>query len=249
MKKPTVFWVPRVATPLQAGQTQAQEAEAAFVSIRQYLLACRADPGYGVLFSGVDYLEPYLHCFPEERVWIAELVQARRCGTVGSYARPRLERLGGEALIRNIQEGLSFFQTLTGDLSPFFLLEQAAGYPAQLPQLFFQFGILASVIPSLSSPEEEQPGAPLFLWTAPSGAWIYGRRTDSAPLTRLNGRGGISEMLLHCMESAAPLSVDLIVDSRPLPQMKIVGSCEPLAEGEPAAVVSGQGANIYFSCI
>ncbi|MDX9755141.1 MAG: hypothetical protein RBU29_14345 [bacterium] len=56
-------------------------------------------------------------------------------------------------------------------------------------------------------------------------------------------------MLLHCMESAAPLSVDLIVDSRPLPQMKIVGSCEPLAEGEPAAVVSGQGANIYFSCI
>ena len=149
--------------------------------MRQYLLACQADPYYGVYLSEIDYLKPYLDLYPEERAWIIKLIKQERCATGGAYNQPNETSIGGEALIRNILIGRVYHQTILDDESLVFMNWDAFGHAPQTPQILEQCGIQAAVITRTNYRDQtvKIPGVPdLFLWQAPDGSSVYARRLD-----------------------------------------------------------------------
>jgi len=179
LKKPTVFCLPGFHLDPVWRRTQAEFIEHSLTLARQYLLACRADPYYGVYLSEIDYLKPYLDLYPEDRAWITQLIQQERCATGGAYNQPNETSIGGEALIRNLLIGRLYHKIFTGDEAYVYMGWDAFGHVPQLPQILEQCGMRAAVFTRTDyrDPTVAVPGMPdLFLWYAPNGSSVYARR-------------------------------------------------------------------------
>ncbi|MFB3785939.1 MAG: hypothetical protein ACE15F_06170 [bacterium] len=235
-------------------RTQAEYIEHSLSLVRQYLLACRADPYYGVFLSEIDYLKPYLDLFPEEKAWITRLVKQERCATGGTYNHPDETLIGGEALIRNFLIGSHFHISATGSRSPVYIAWDVPGHIPQLPQILSQCGFEALVFSRIdpTDPGRKIPGVPdLFLWRAPNGAAVYAQRIPFEQ-NAAEVLGEQARRFLEALQADFPaLNAALFLDSGTMrvPRPTILGRCRDLAKDEPALVVTGDSATKYFSCV
>lgn len=254
LKRSTVFVLPGFHADPVSRRTQAEFIEQSLSLVHQYLLACRADPYFGVYFAEADYLKAYLDLFPEEKAWIHRLVNQERCATSGTYNHPDATLIGGEALIRNLLIGSRYHQAVTGSRSPVYFGWDVPGHIAQLPQILNLCGIEAAVInpTSSSAPSQKIPHVPeLFLWHAPNGSAIF---TQSASFESNAGQeleALARQQWEHSRADFPTLPAALFIDCgtmRP-PRTAILGRCRDLAQADPAVVVTGDAATKYFSCV
>ena len=254
VKKHTAFCLPAFYIDPVGCKTQAEAVEAAFPLLREYLIACRADPFFGVYISDVDVLKPYLDLYPEERAWISRLIQQERCSTGGAYNQPNETTVGGEALIRNILIGQTYHRTILGSETPVFMTWNAYGHIPQLPQILYQCGIVAAIFRHSNIFDEKKPipGLPgLFLWTAPNGSWIYARRMPTEIKVETNLLETASKLILEHQKLYPDVNSELLIDAGTgtRPRTRIVGNCRDLSEGEPSLILTGAAGAKYFSCI
>lgn len=253
-KKPTAFCLPGFHADPVGQRTQAESIEQMISLVRQYLLACRADPYYGVYLSEIDYLKPYLDLFPEERVWITRLIQQERCATGGAYNQPNETTISGESLIRNLLIGRHYHKTLTGYEAPVYMTWDVFGHIPQLPQILAGCGIEAVVFTRTNyrDPSIQVPGIPdLYQWFAPNGSPVYARRI-SYGLPENTSIEEYSRQRMEILSKEFPnLNVELVIDAADMktPRTAIVGCCRELSEEDPALIVTGAAAAKYFSCV
>ncbi len=253
-KKPTVFCLPGFHADPIGQRTQVESIEDMLSLVRQYLLACRADPYYGVYLSENDYLKPYLDLFPEERAWISRLIQQERCAMGGAYNQPNETTISGESLIRNLVIGSQYQKSLTGYESPVYMAWDVFGHIPQLPQILSGCGFEAVVFThsNYRDPSIAVPGIPdLFFWYSPNGSAVYARRIEFY----LPENNSLPEFARQKLERAQKemthLNVELIIDAadRKVPRTSVLGLCRELAESEPSLIVTGAAAAKYFSCV
>lgn len=253
-KKPTVYCLPGFHADPIGHCTQAESVEQMISLTRQYLLAGRADPYYGVYLSEIDYLKPYLDLFPEERAWIIRLIQQERCATGGAYNQPNETSISGESLIRNLLIGQRYHKTLTSYEAPVYMAWDAFGHTPQLPQILAGCGMEAVVFArsNYRDPSKPIPGLPsLYQWFAPNGSSVYARRIGYS----LPDGAALDEYARQRMEilhkDFPNLNVELVLDAAEMktPRTSILGRCRELSEGDPALIVTGAAADKYFSCI
>ncbi|MBN2328479.1 MAG: hypothetical protein JXR73_15150 [Candidatus Omnitrophica bacterium] len=253
-KKPTTFCLPGFHADPVWQRTQAEYIEQMISLVRQYLLACRADPFYGVYLSEIDYLKPYLDLYPEERAWIARLIQQERCASGGSYNQPNETTIAGEALIRNILIGRRFHKTMMDYEPPVYMAWDVFGHIPQLPQILQGCGMEAVVFTrsNYRDPSIAIPGIPdLFLWNAPNGSSVYARRIDYYLSQDISLREHARKKWEQCQKEFPNLPVDLIIDAADMtdPRISILDHGRELADQDPALILSGAAAAKYFSCV
>jgi alpha-mannosidase len=254
IKKPTAFCMPGFYADPVGRWTQAESVEANFPLIREYLLACRADPFYGVYFSEIDILKPYLDLYPEERAWIARLIQQERCCTGGAYNQPNETSIGGEALIRNILIGQLYHKTILGSETPVYMSWNAHGHIPQLPQILYQCGMVATIFCHCNFINEKKPipGMPtLFVWTAPNGSWVYAKRMNHEIKEEGNLVEYANHVLINNLELFPDINAVLLLDAgiHEQPRARMIGNCRDLTEEEPSLILTGDAATKYFSYI
>jgi len=207
----------------------------AFELIKQYLEACRTDPGYHIILSEMDYLRPFLAVHSEQRQFILELVAAGRVCTGGSYSQPNEMSIQGEPLIRNLLYGRLFHEGILGAKPTVYLPLDVFGHCIQLPQIASKAGYKAIVW------SKDIVGAlPLCFALAPDGSsllqkhehyWYYPETFEEFLDTVVNG-----------LENQASLGLNhdlrlLGMDMAP-PREWLAGKSEKLARRDPSIVLS-----------
>ncbi len=254
LKKPTIFCLPGFHVDPVWRRTQAEYIEHSLSLMRQYLLACQADPYYGVYLSEIDYLKPYLDLYPEERAWLIKLIKQERCATGGAYNQPNETSIGGEALIRNLLIGRVYHQTILDDESPVFMNWDAFGHAPQTPQILAQCGIQATILTRTNYRDQtiKIPGVPdLFLWQAPDGSSVYVRRLDYS-MPRETPLEVESARRFDTQKYDFPnIIADFTMDAGDMisPRAEILRRCRELADDEPSIVITGAAARKYFAAI
>ena len=112
-------------------------------------------------------LEDHLAVRPADRARIAALVAADRLLIGPWYVLSDLVLVGGEATIRNLQEGLRVSASF-GRAMRVAYVAGPFGHPAQLPQVLRGFGYTAYVFARGVGDEGDELGSE-FRWEAPSG--------------------------------------------------------------------------------
>lgn len=254
VKQPTVFCLPGFHLDTVWKKTQAEYIEQSLSLIRQYLLACRADPYCGVYLSEVDALKPYLDLFPEEHAWVVTLIQQERCSTGGAYNQPNETTIGGEALIRNFLMGKLYHKTLGGMESPVYMGWDAFGHVPQLPQILEKCGMQGVVFTrsNYRDPSVPIPGIPnLFMWLAPNGSRVYAQRIDYMLKPDVTLHTISDEALKANQQTWSNLNTALIVDAgdMQLPRAESIGNARSLSTGTPVIQFSGAAATKFFSSV
>jgi alpha-mannosidase len=206
----------------------------AFELVKQYLEACRKDPGYHIILSEMDYLRPFLAVHSEQRQFVLELVAAGRVCTGGSYSQPNEMSIQGEPLIRNLLYGRLFHEGIAGAKPTVYLPLDVFGHCIQLPQIASTAGYKAVVW------SKDIVGAlPLCFALAPDGTsllqkhehyWYYPETFEEFLDTIVNG-----------LENQASLGLNhdlrlLGMDMAP-PRAWLSGKLEELARRDPSIVV------------
>ncbi len=254
LKKASVFCLPGFHVDPVWRKTQAEYIEQSLSLIHQYLLACRADPYYGVYLSEVDYLKPYLDLYPEERAWLKKLIHQERCATGGAYNQPNETSIGGESLIRNILIGQLYHKTVLESETLVYMSWDCFGHIPQMPQILEQCGIKGAVFTRTNyrDPSIAIPGIPdLFLWIAPNGTSIYARRIDYyLPEEKKPEKEAITQFE-HLRQQIPELNADLLIDAADMrvPRTPMVGKCRELSEGDIPIITTGTAATKFFSCV
>jgi len=117
----------------------------AFDLVQQFLDACRADDGYSIILSEMDYLRPFLAGFGEHRSFFDELVASGRIAAGGSYNQANEMSIQGEPLIRNILYGCLYHDKVLGFQTRVYLPFDVFGHCIQLPQILARSGFQAAV--------------------------------------------------------------------------------------------------------
>ncbi len=254
LKKATIFCLPGFHFDPVWLKTQAELTEHSLSLVRQYLLASRADPYFGVYLSELGYLKPYLDLYPEERAWLKKLIQQERCTSGGAFNQPNETSIGGEALIRNILMGQLYHKTILECDTLIYMGWDAFGHIPQLPQILEQCGMRAAVITRTNyrDPSIPIPGIPdLFLWLAPNGSSIYTKRTDYYLPDDVKFEDEAISRFETQKEKLANINSDLYLDTADMhpPRINIIGRCRELANNELPIVTTGTAATKYFSTI
>ncbi len=112
-------------------------------------------------------IEDHLAVRPADRPRIEALVRAERLFVGPWYVLADLLLVGGEAIVRNLQEGLRVAGSLGRALRVAYVADPF-GHPAQLPQILRGFGYTNYVFARGMGDESEEVGSE-FNWEAPSG--------------------------------------------------------------------------------
>ena len=112
-------------------------------------------------------LEDHLAVRPADRARIAALVAADRLLIGPWYVLADLILVGGEATIRNLQEGLRVSASFGRAMRVAYVADPF-GHPAQMPQILRGFGYTSYVFARGVGDEGEELGSE-FRWEAPSG--------------------------------------------------------------------------------
>jgi hypothetical protein len=203
--------------------------------VRQYLEACRKDPGYHIILSEMDYLRPFLAAHSEQRQFLLGLAAEGRVCTGGSYSQPNEMSIQGEPLIRNLLYGRLFHEGIIGVKPSVYLPFDVFGHCLQLPQIASKAGYQAIVW------SKDIVGAlPLCFALAPDGAsllqkhehyWYHPETFEELLDTVVNG-----------LENQAALGLNhdlrlLGMDMAP-PREWLAGKSGELARRDPAIVLS-----------
>ncbi len=116
-------------------------------------------------------IEDHLSVRPDDRPRIEALVSAGRLFVGPWYVLADLLLVGGEAIVRNLQEGLRVAGSLGRALRVAYVADPF-GHPAQLPQILRGFGYTQYVFARGMGDEAEELGSE-FNWEGPSGDRVH----------------------------------------------------------------------------
>ncbi|MDQ6711358.1 MAG: hypothetical protein M3Z11_12505 [Candidatus Dormibacteraeota bacterium] len=147
-----------------------QTFRAQLVDLWDALLALtETDPDFRFLMDGQTVvIDDYLTIKPESRPRLERAIREGRIEVGPWYTLPDGFLVSGETLVRNLQRGLSIAEASGGSLEAGYLPD-SFGHPAQMPQIYRQFGFDHAVV---------WRGVPLavdrlaFNWGAPDGSEI-----------------------------------------------------------------------------
>ncbi len=133
------------------------------------LVLAETDPDFRFLMDGQTVvIDDYLTIKPGSRPRLERAIREGRIEVGPWYTLPDGFLTSGEALVRNLQRGLSIAEAYGGSLEAGYLPD-SFGHPAQMPQIYRQFGFDHAVV---------WRGVPLavdrlaFNWEAPDGSEI-----------------------------------------------------------------------------
>ena len=144
-ERATIHLVPHFHYHPVGQEDQRTYTRRAFELVQEHLEACRRDPGYHLLLSELDYLQPFLAAHGEHRDFLRELVSDGRIETSGAYSQPNEMCLQGEAIIRNILYGRLYQEGLLGATPTVYLPLDVFGHCLQLPQIAAKSGFEAII--------------------------------------------------------------------------------------------------------
>lgn len=129
------------------------------------------DPEYRFVLDGqAIVLEDYLAIRPERRAELERGVLDGRLAIGPWYVQPDSLLPSGEAHVRNLLHGRCVGRTL-GPVSTVAYLPDSFGHPAQLPQLFADFGLTSFVYWRGNGDEIDALGS-VYRWLAPDGSEV-----------------------------------------------------------------------------
>jgi alpha-mannosidase len=103
--------------------------------VKQNLMICRHDPGFGVFLHELTYLKPYMDTEIDDREYIKQLILEGRIGTGGSHSQPMEVCISGEGLVRNILYGRLYHEKVLGDKPTVYMPWDVFGHVPQLSQI------------------------------------------------------------------------------------------------------------------
>lgn len=116
-------------------------------------------------------LEDYLEVRPEMNARLKALIQSHRISIGPWYVLPDLQCIGQESIVRNLNLGIRVGAKM-GPVTQIGYLPDIFSHPAQLPQIFEQFGFSSAVIwRGISGTSETLKEE--FLWEAPDGTRLF----------------------------------------------------------------------------
>jgi alpha-mannosidase len=138
----------------QAAYTETWGTDRRFRSLRQepglalvkaHLEIARRDADYKFVLAEVDYLKPYWDTFPEDRLYIRQLLKDGRLEFMGgTYNEPNTNLTSAESTIRNAIYGVGYQRdVLGGDPQTAWQLD-AFGHDPQFPGIMADAGINSS---------------------------------------------------------------------------------------------------------
>lgn len=214
--------------------------------VRQNLMICRNDPGYGVFLHELTYLKPYMDTEVEDREYIRQLIREGRIGTGGSHSQPMEVCVGGEGLVRNILYGRLYHEKLLGDKPTTYMPWDVFGHVPQLSQI-----LAKSRFTSCIWSKSIRGFHPLFWHQSPDGSKTLYRRTTYCYGS--HDLDGMRKMLQNELEEIASygLTEDVRVnglDFQP-PMPWVPGECEEMKRGKPSIDVSGSAHRKFFKSV
>ncbi|MCU1290813.1 MAG: Alpha-mannosidase, partial [Acidobacteria bacterium] len=220
----------------------------------QYVRSMRADPGYGVYLSEIDYLKPYLDTHPEDRDFLRETVRQGRVGTGGAYNQFNELTIGGESIIRNILYGQSMHEAMLGRRARSLALWDVFGHAPQISQIARKSGFSG-----IAWSKKITGFEPFFYDYALDGSRLLHRRVDYAYSFSGFGSGknytidNFRQMTerkfqeAQSFNSAADLRINA-ADFTP-PWTNLAGNVEKLETNKPQIRVTGQAQDLYFEAL
>jgi len=252
-KKFSLYYLPALTILPGCKESQAEAVEHSFPLLQQHLLACHADPYYGVFLPSLDVLEPYLNLYPEERTWVKRLIQQERCSINGSMNCAFQPAIGAEAWIRNLLIGRETAKALLGEESPVYINSSNSFNECQFSQILIKSGFEAAVLKvdmRWKKPHSYPSHLPaLFLWCAPDGSKIitYPFQNQGQEESILNSLEQWAKKPLGLFPLKETLYIDIQIDSPPTTEL--VGNCRKMLESSPSILVSGANLSQYFSIV
>ncbi len=116
-----------------------------FELIKAYIDMTRTDPDYKFVLEAVPYLKPYWDMYPEDRMYLRQLIKDGRLELMGgSYNEPQSTLVSGEANIRNIVYGTAYMRGVWGGVPETSWQCDVFGHTPNWPQFNVKAGITAS---------------------------------------------------------------------------------------------------------
>ena len=143
------------------------------------------DPNYsGFLLDGQTVcIDDYLEIKPENKERIAAQVRAGKLAIGPWYTLPDLFPIADECLVRNLNKGIRFAESLGGKYNPIAYHTFGWGQTAQFPQMYKDLGINYAVAAKKVS-KQRAPYSE-FMWRSPDGSELLTSRLGH--FTRQNG--------------------------------------------------------------
>lgn len=235
-------------------QDQRGYSKVTLSNMNQYVSSLRADKNYGVFFSEIDYLKPYLDTHPEDRDFLRKTVADGRVGTGGAYNQFNENTIGGEAMIRNILYGQEMHRAMLGRKSKSLALWDVFGHAPQLSQIAAKSGFNG-----VAWSKKITGFQPFFLDYALDGTRLPHRRVDYAYSFSGFGSGKnyTFENFLRMTERkfletrSFGSSVDLRINAADFtpPWTNLAGNVERLDSNRPRIRTTGQAQDLYFDAL
>lgn len=235
-------------------QDQRGYSKVTLSNMNQYVSSLKADKNYGVFFSEIDYLKPYLDTHPEDRDFLRQTVRDGRVGTGGAYNQFNENTIGGEAIIRNILYGQEMHQAMLGRKSESIALWDVFGHAPQISQIAQKSGFNG-----IAWSKKITGFQPFFLDYALDGSKLLHRRVDYAYSFSGFGSGknytfdNFLKMTENKFKETQSFgsSVDLRINAADFtpPWTNLAGNVEKLNQNKPQIKTTGQAQDLYFQAV
>jgi alpha-mannosidase len=235
-------------------QDQKGYSKVTLSNMNQYVSSLKADKNYGVFFSEIDYLKPYLDTHPEDRDFLRQTVKDGRVGTGGAYNQFNENTIGGEAIIRNILYGQEMHKAMLGRKAESLALWDVFGHAPQISQIAQKSGFNGIVWSKKITGFQ-----PFFLDYALDGSKLLHRRVDYAYSFSGFGSGKnySFDNFLRMTENkfketqSFGSSVDLRINAADFtpPWTNLAGNVERLNKNKPQIKTTGQAQDLYFQAV
>lgn len=235
-------------------QDQKGYSKVTLSNMNQYVSSLKADKNYGVFFSEIDYLKPYLDTHPEDRDFLRQTVKDGRVGTGGAYNQFNENTIGGEAIIRNILYGQEMHKAMLGRKSESLALWDVFGHAPQISQIAQKSGFNG-----IAWSKKITGFQPFFLDYALDGSRLLHRRVDYAYSFSGFGSGKnySFDNFLRMTENkfketqSFGSSVDLRINAADFtpPWTNLAGNVEKLNQNKPQIKTTGQAQDLYFQAL
>ncbi len=235
-------------------QDQRGYSKVTLANMNQYVSSLKADPKYGVFFSEIDYLKPYLDTHPEDREFLRQATKEGRIGSGGAYNQFNENTIGGESIIRNILYGQEMHKVLLGRKSESLALWDVFGHAPQISQIAQKSGFSGIVWSKKITGFQ-----PFFYDYALDGSRLLHRRVDYAYSFSGFGSGknytfdNFRKMTENKFKETQSFgsAVDLRINAADFtpPWTNLAGNVEKLNQNNPQIKTSGQAQDLYFQAL
>jgi alpha-mannosidase len=214
--------------------------------VRQNLMVCKHDAGFGVFLHELTYLKPYFDTEVDDREYIRQLIREGRIATGGSHSQPMEVCISGEGLVRNILYGRLYHEKVLGDMPMVYMPWDVFGHVPQLSQILAKSRFSACL---WSKPVVGFH--PLFVHQSLDGSKMLHRRTTYT--YGAHDLNAMLSMLRNELPEAASygLTEDIRINALDFlpPTAWMAGACEEMANGRPSLRVSGSAHRKFFRSV